>query len=125
MVGRFDWLIDWIEACAYSARNDHTRAIARYQRLLNVNGPSAHVLVKIALSYNAIGRCSVRCWNIKTTFIILAQIINFGLIFLSYSIISGAYKKACSTFEEAYSVQRNFYGNAGTLINSHILTYPN
>ena len=56
MAGRFDWLVDWIEGCSYSVRNEHPRAIARYQRLLSVNGPSAHVLVRIAISYNSIGK---------------------------------------------------------------------
>ena len=55
MVGRFDWLVDWIEGCAYSARNEHPRAIARFQRLLSINGPSAHVSIRIAICYNSIG----------------------------------------------------------------------
>lgn len=80
MAGRFDWLVDWIEGCSYSVRNEHPRAIARYQRLLSVNGPSAHVLVRIAISYNSIG----------------------------------AYKKAVSTFEEAYSLEPNLTTYAGT-----------
>ena len=60
MVGRFDWLVDWIEGCAYSARNEHPRAIARFQRMLSVNGPSAHVSVRIAISYNSIGIGRIR-----------------------------------------------------------------
>ena len=56
MVGRFEWLVDWIEGCAYSARNEHPRAIARFQRMLSVNGPSAHVSVRVAISYNSIGK---------------------------------------------------------------------
>ena len=54
--GRFDWLVDFIEGCSLNARNEHQRAIARYQKLLLVNGPSAHVLVRIATSYNNIGQ---------------------------------------------------------------------
>ena len=81
MAGRFDWLVDWIEGCSYSVRNEHPRAIARYQRLLSVNGPSAHVLVRIAISYNSIGKNCVQFHKVQ------GFLANFCLVFKFVSIM--------------------------------------
>lgn len=55
LMGRYDWLIDWVEGHSQMCSGDYSKAMMSYQHIIDTNGASGHLLSKVAVCFNNLG----------------------------------------------------------------------